>query len=109
MDDRKLADRIVALGIARKWKEGITPGGYKIEGRSGAFWLDPHTFVRNWRVAGALMERMVAGELLIWRQAYDDDSPVWIVETHLTNADGRDESLPRAINEACVEALNGSA
>ncbi len=101
MTDQKLVDRIVALGVVSKMV--------------GKYWLPyglnmeigelPQTVVRDWRVAGALMERLITGELLIWRQAYDNDSPVWIVETHLTNADGRNESLPRAIIEACVAAL----
>jgi len=102
-----LADRIVALGV-----------GFRIDmepPHSGTAWalyddeiafLTEESFESDPRVAMALMERMIAGELSIWRQAYDNDSPVWIVETHLNNADGRDESLSRAINMACVEALS---
>ena len=107
MTDKELADRIVALGVGKA--NQIYPDGigrfYQVD--IDADWQtskNSSKFVRDWRVAGALMEKM-DGELLIWRQAYDNDSPVWIVETHLTNADGRDESLPRAIIEACVEAL----
>ena len=103
MSDRELADRVVALGVGLRNPDEKDWFVYGIPS------LFPATtakhFVRDPRVAMALMERMIAGELTIWRQAYDNDSPVWIVETHLTNADGRDESLPRAIIEACVEAL----
>ena len=108
MNDRELADRIVALGVGvvAGWDDRDSVAGrvilYRIDGELGQH---PGPFVRDRRVAVALMEKMIAGELTIWRQAYDDDSPIWIVETHLTNADGRDESLPRAISEACVGAL----
>ena len=108
MNDRNLADAVIALGIGKA--NQIYPDGigkfYQVD--VDADWqtsVNESKFVRDWRVAGALMEQIISGELTIWRQAYDDDSPVWIVETHLTNADGRNESLPRAIIEACVEAL----
>jgi len=103
MTNKELADRVVALGV------GVT-GPYPDEKDWELYSLNleesftAKELVRDWRVAGALMEKM-DGELLIWRQAYDNDSPVWIVETHLTNADGRDESLPRAIIEAYCEAV----
>ena len=58
-----------------------------------------------WNIAGALMEKMSSGELSIWQQHYDDDESIWIVETHLQNADGRDESLPCAMIEACMGVL----
>lgn len=107
MNDKELADKVVALGIARKWKEGVTPGGYKIDGRSGSFWLDPHTFVRDWRVVGALMEKC---EFLEIEQDFhmEEETLYWAVRV-LVNDDfcASNESLPRAINEACVQALQG--
>jgi len=60
--------------------------------------------VRNWKYAGALMEKM-DGELLIWLQKYSGRTDVWIIEPERQDADARNESLPRAIIEACVEAL----
>ena len=103
MIDKELADKVVALGVAKRFPDEGDWWIYSLNdiGPNGQI---AKLFIRDWRVAGALMEKM-DGELLIWRQAYDNDSPVWIVETHLTNADGRDESLPRAIIEGCVEAL----
>ena len=111
ISDKELADKVVALGVGRHpvmldlnascFQENKELYSLELHmGRSSA-----EQFVRDWRVAGALLEKMITGELTVWRQAYDNDSPIWIVETHLTNADGRNESLPRAINEACVEAL----
>lgn len=94
MDDKELADRIVALGVART--EGTQY--FMLKGQ-------PHThntaeqFVRDWRVAGALLSKLSAAEKagkiketdiqrifsdLVWQSKFDD---------------------PRAINEACVEAL----
>lgn len=93
MNDKELADAVVELGIdPHAYSDGMVkfPAEYFL--------------VRDWRVAGALMEKMT-GELTVWEQIYDNDSPVWIVETFLANVDGRNESLPRAITEACVEAL----
>jgi hypothetical protein len=103
MTDEELANKIVVLGVGRPFT--YYDGGdqfYII--KYGKLTADK--FVRDWRVAGAMMEKMPDGEVTIWQQKYEDDSPMWIVETHLTNADGRDESLPRAINEACSEALS---
>ncbi len=69
---------------------------------------DNYDYVRDPRPAMAMLEKMT-GEVTIWQQTYEDDSPVWIVETDLTNADGRDESLCRAINEAVSEYLSSKA
>jgi len=111
MNDKKLVDLLVKLDILEWLLDDNGDDKFLSLHGSGRCILlnddyDMQCFVavRDWRVAGALMEKM-DGELLIWRQAYDNDSPVWIVETHLTNADGRDESLPRAIIEACCDAL----
>ena len=99
MDDKTLADAVVALGVgyfAPKDVYGIPPDG------SGER-KTAHDFVRDWRVAGALMEKM-AGSAMSPCEWYFM-SPLWKV---YTNGGGvRNESLPRAIIEACVEALNG--
>lgn len=99
--DKALADRVVALGVGNR--------------KGTVFWRNPdgHTldapyFVRDPRVAIALMERLDDGELTIWKQKYKDFDSVWIVETHLTRADGHSDSLPRAIVEAAVKALEES-
>ncbi len=98
MTDKELADKIVALGV------GEGPNNYVAYSLNEALrnWQPPNYFVRDWRVAGALMEKVDSTypEKLIddsWQvQASMDATPTeWI-----TN-----ESLPRAINEACVEAI----
>ncbi len=89
MNDKELADKMVASGLARK--EGKQY--YYLKG-------NPEThdtaerFVRDWRVTGAMMERaqsdgFTIGEIGCWVNDYAIDRHDW----------------PRAINEACVEAL----
>jgi hypothetical protein len=90
MNDQELAKSIEALGIGRP-TEYITPQG------DDGWWeeLNDYDFVRDWRVAGALMEKMtrvcewyeMAG---LWKVRIDDSISV------------RNESLPRAICEAIV-------
>ena len=98
MNDKELADAVVALGVGCN---GQVPGGYYFDhGRCYLGMSD--RFVRDWRVAGALMEEVDScyPEKLInesWQvQASMDAMPTeWI----------QNESLPRAIIEACVVAL----
>ena len=111
MSDRELADKLVALGVIRAeshygrlvyFKPGEHYGQPGIDG-------DAESLVRDWRVAGAVMEQLVGNDTLVWLQAYPDLAdhkvqPVWIVESG--NHSGRDESLPRAIIEAGCEALS---
>jgi len=92
MSDRKLADRAVALGVGKKLDSIYYSWGQQSD-----------KFVRDWRVAGALMEKVPTIELaqLVnsqgWAaQAADEDCLYTEV---------RNESAPRAIIEACVEAL----
>jgi hypothetical protein len=98
MNDQELAKSIEALGIGRP-TEYITPQG------DDGWWeeLNDYDFVRDWRVAGALMERVPTVELAqlvnsqgFAAQAADDDC---------LYREARDESAPRAICEASVEAL----
>jgi hypothetical protein len=58
--------------------------------------LDEHKFVRDWRVAGALMEKMLP----------DAHFPLYsvIAEAVTKMILGKADSLPRAVCEACVEA-----
>ena len=80
MNDKELADKVVALGLARETE--IMAGGHGNEHPETIYILNDNTlnakdakqFVREWSVAGALMERVI-------------------------NKD------TRAIIEACVEAL----
>lgn len=97
MNDKELADKIVALGIGYQ-----NPHPQSCDG-VGFYTIDDdgmcaNLFVRDWRVVGAMLERhreiRYGGlEALFALSAIDFIA--------------KDDSLPRAINEACVEALNG--
>ena len=94
MTDSELADKIVALGVGEVKLEcyWMAHGGYKAE-----------QFVRDWRVAGALMEKCYMVEVEAFRR--------WSVMVERPGKPqayfkARNESLPRAINEACAEALS---
>ena len=110
MNDKELADKVVALGLfnALKFSDG-EDGGYQISS-------DPlhqttqsaGNFVRDWRVAGALMEKCVQGEFRTddgsWfaGATVDDDHAYYDEYDNSAN----NALLPRAIIEACVEALS---
>ena len=97
MNDKELADRIVALGV----------GCF----HDGLYWLSlecprvgggPEWLARDWQVAGALMEKV---------DGIGIDRKKKMVVLAILNEDDKDymasinDSLPRAICEACVEAL----
>jgi hypothetical protein len=81
MNDKELADRIVALGFKEtNWLSSSFAGQ-----------LSEYTYVRDWRVAGALLHCISYGQLIhICVDLFDQL-----------------EIRPRAICEACVEALEG--
>ena len=98
-DDKWLADQVVALGVADWsgiWKGYLTMG-------SGQY-QSLYEFVRDWRVAGALMERcqkiyaeyIGEPEQVVYARAENNRTWEW----------PSGESLPRTIIEACVEALS---
>jgi len=107
MNDKELADAVVALGVGQKDPhQKILP----YQAPDSNEWDEDELFVRDWRVAGALMEMWAEdqqhefdigsdkGLFYCAPQAPDDyswNSVCWI----------QNESLPRAIIEACVEAL----
>ena len=111
MTDKELADRVVALGVGRHCKGPIGAGyGYEIDNS----YLLVFEFTSDWRVAGALMEKIAAGRFrsldmgLISKGS--DKYEVWGFEididcSHYEKFSSMNESLPRAIIEACVEAL----
>jgi hypothetical protein len=109
MNDKELADRIVALGVGEFYEDmsyaysyalGATPFGYK-------------EFVRDWRVAGSLMEKMSSVHVYwddIGWSCKATERYVTGKDTGVGNVDALDRQyhdLPRAICEACVEALDG--
>ncbi len=101
MTDQELADAVVALGVGLPIT-GLGPNVYRASNSDKN--LTASEFVRDWRVAGALMEKQ--------KRLLTISTPVggkWWVDTE--NDEGSDctrsnESLPRAIIEACVEALS---
>ena len=95
VNDKELADRIVALGVGnhQHFSDGRDKGdwyGFDCTGDTAEY------FVRDWRVAGALMEKCKYTHGGYWFGVVWDQAGL----THT------DESLPRAICEACVEALD---
>lgn len=94
MNDKELADRIVALGVGFS---RITYG--KADHRYGPDDSTPWAFVRDWRVAGALMEKMSTVDEL--------HAPLMrVIDKAGADAYLRGKGpLPRAIIEACSERL----
>ena len=99
MNDTELADRLVALRIISHYNNTGTAHEHE--------W--PETIVRDWRVAGALMEkaakkkRTVAlsfGCEMFCATDAESSTPTYGVYLERSN-----ESAPRAIIEAAVEAL----
>ena len=121
MNDRELADAIVACGVGfhesipRSTTSVYRGHAFVDEGNIKHLMLSGE-FVRDWRVAGAMMEKCEADgwDALIDLQAgcqprvrlgrWQGES----CSTENTKGIGKSESLPRAINEACIEALDES-
>ena len=104
MNDKELADKVVALGVGKFLPAKLGKIHLRSEDGYSIGFLDSSVseFVRDWRVAGALMEKVDScyPEKLIderWQvQASMNAMPTeWLVN----------KSLPRAIIEACCEAL----
>ncbi len=105
MNDQELADAVVALGVGRtdgEWSD-LTPR-YIAPNSSG--WHGADGFVRDWRVAGALMEKLELDFCVHINRYKLYDVDVFDKDClHVANQ--RNESLPRAIIEACASALTG--
>ena len=117
MNDNVLADRVVELGVAKRFPDEKEWWIYSLNdiGPNGQI---ARQFVRDWRVAGALMEKAftkiegrpeIRGRIptLIIEHSY-----VSVIHAYTKNGEALSasidnfESLPRAIIEACAEALN---
>ena len=104
MDDKTLADKVVALGFGEHESGGAGEGYFYFRDLWKAH---ADTFVSDWRVAGALMERCRTVD--VWNRI---DPHKWDVCTMaddsqaIRNVSG--DSLPRAIVEACCLALEES-
>jgi len=102
MNDKELADKIVQIGVGKK-SEPHMYGDYMVVKNAFPYRMSTEAFVRDWRVAGALMEKcsmiFIENTPGTWAcradRCYGDRTRKWY----------HDDSQPRAINEACVEAL----
>ena len=100
MNDKELADRVVALGVADP-PFHVPAFGANYSFNTEAF--SAERLVRDWRVAGALMEKC---ELIT---VVAERGPLYIATASFPDHQGKQcdsaSSMPRAIIEACVEAL----
>jgi len=115
MNDKELADKIVAFGVGDSYEFPVRGWMYGLDGLHG---LDdeqmyPSTFVHDWRVAGAMMEKCVGKplclEVMLDQKCIGEaDYRCWIATSYDDSLIGRsrDKSLPRAINEACVGSID---
>ena len=100
MSDKELADKVVALGVGEK--DTFRPYMYTL-GKFESVRYEADEYVRDWRVAGALMEKcqkiyaeyIGEPEQVVYARAENNRTWEW----------PSGESLPRTIIEACVEAL----
>jgi len=100
MNDKELADKVVALELDGLHGRYAHKAGNR-EWFTYARDMEAKEFVRDWRVAGSLMEKVD------WAGA-NIDIEKWSTGYEVA-IDGsiyrEDESLPRAIIAACTEAL----
>ena len=114
-DDQWLPDQIVALGIA-EFQHNLGRGWYRLTNRTMSMGMQPKYFVRDPRVAMALMEKCLDAGLSHKgiRTALERDRQPYEFEWNkygdkfgwVSCAIAQSDSLPRAITEACVEALS---
>lgn len=101
MTDQELADAVVALGALHQRDRKRWPDLYIVQ-NYGDEPLRADEAVRDWRVAGAFMEKV---ERLWYRHGKLGWEAVVCKDNGDLISDGINESLPRAIIEACVNAL----
>jgi len=113
--DKELADKVVALGVGEYHIRAGSDKHYHVF--VGGIGQSDEQFVRDWRVAGALMEKCVVEELELHLSNVRADTRVCNIDRFAPDESeqindyvpvsiGRYErNLPRAIIEACVEAL----
>lgn len=92
MTDNDIADRLVALGIIKAF-----PLRYELS--KIAVLTTAHSLVRDWRVAGEVMELL--GDVFSITRVGD----ILSMSRLCGDADVIAESLPRAIIEACLKLL----
>ncbi len=97
--DKELADKLVEAGIAFKNIYGYSHTRLPV----GSDFVDAPDLLRDWRVAGAVMEQNEWG-ISYTRRRSDGLWAAW-TDSKTVKAGARNESLPRAIIEAGVIAL----
>lgn len=98
MNAKELADAVVALKVAEYDAALASRLAYSVRNKHG-HWdhFEDELLVRDWSVAGALMEKCEA-QCIEWNTL---EPGHWRNMNHTSNT-------PRAIVEACVEALTKS-
>ena len=98
MNVKKLANKVVAIGIGRREKLDVSmahgPRLYYGIGDGDDCWLSAEEFVQDWRVTGACFEALD-------RTVHDMVSLIQSAEI----IEQRERNWPRAIIEACVDDL----
>ncbi len=119
VNDKELADKVVALGVGNKSKTQYsdinplwrTPSGHH---------LDAPEFVRDWRVVGALLKQVFDRRFSFMVMQMPDGKPMMTIQRPIGSAGEYadpstrrgwasqvvDNDLPRAITSACVSALS---
>ena len=107
--DTELADKIVACGVGHCFDHEYTIDNFATDGQTA------DEFESDWRVAGAMLDllaerelsfainRVPFGDTLITVNYWDHNERGQFEEVYLATVQGGD---PRAINEACCEALS---
>ncbi len=119
MTDQELADAIVALGVGKNY--GGINCQYSLYDQNAGYSIDhgedilfsAESFVRDWRVTGALMEKAVRAGCIVDLSPRERSDMIFkdaffVAEANTKKKLGHqvsDDCAPRAICEACVEAL----
>ena len=105
MTDKKLADKVVELGVVEIDVNGMYEFSHPdMDGRWQPF--TAKVLGNSWAVAGALMEK--CGSFTIDALDDEDVETMWAMTAWAKQRGAaHHESLPRAIIEACIEALGG--
>jgi len=107
MNDKELADKIVALGVGElSTIDGTlsTEAVYLIN----SFMLTAERFVTDWRVAGALIEKIKGSVQIVYQHGMAACAVTLLDDKDhfVSSKAARHLLIPRAIIEACVEALS---
>jgi len=107
MIDTELADKVVALEVGRYWPDASPKPRYDMANGCMFSTSEAPEFLRDWRVAGALMEKCYELDVDVCPDSCDGVvEAIFTAEKYMPlKTVAIDDSLPRAIIEACVEAL----